>query len=416
MPISPLLRPLCGGLLLLLLCFGLCTAGLGPAVSSAAAAEEKKTSGSLPPELETALGDVLAAAPQGKPAPSAAAIQTILRFVTSNTTPQGKVIPAERPAGLGAYQKEVLNLSLKTIISYTLNPAIPGEAIYPSSVRRNAWYPESELLKLSSTFQNATFPPATPLVMRGTEYEETTPDMSSGCYYAYKLNRLFVLTAYEGRTVLLSVSFMPEQSTVGRKGAIAGDDKNWTYVYTPEQGTNLPMLGWAETYLYGSASVSVFMEAAPGADRTDLYLFKWAKAGWSGMNVVKRSHIIAGLTRFTSGLRQVLESPKAPSVAALSARFAELRALKDDQLHAQLANFASALETQSAKDSLLSGKEFQAVLKNGAYPASLGRNEAVSELMKLFVRQQLGTLPAALVPAAPQTEPTRPAGTGASAQ
>lgn len=374
------------------------------------ATAKETSSESLSPELETALSDLLAAAPQGRPNPSEADIHTVLRFVTGNTAPQEKIIPAERPAGLGAYQKERLNLPLKTIINYTLNPAIPGEAIYPSSVRRNAWYSESELLKNNSSFLNATFPPSGMLVMRGTEYEETTPDMSSGCYYAYKLNRLFILTEYEGRTVLLSISSMPEQSTVGRKGAIIGDDKNWNYVYTPEQGTNLPMLGWAETYLYGSASVSVFMEAAPGAKKTDLYLFKWAKAGWSGMNVVKRSHIVAGLTRFTSGLRQVLESPKAPSTSALAARFKELRAMTDVQLQEQLAGFAGYLEGLGAKDSIVSGKEFQSVLKNGVYPTTLGRNEAIAELMKLYVRQQLGILPATLAASGTATP------TGASAQ
>ncbi|MEG2139650.1 MAG: hypothetical protein RRY20_02540 [Bilophila sp.] len=372
--------------LLFLLCIGY---GITPGL---AVATEKST---LSPELESALGALLDAAPQGKAAPSEATLHTLLKFVTTNTTPQGKVTPATRPAGLGAYQKETLNMSLKTIISYTLNPAIPGEAIYPSSVRRNAWFPNSELLKNNATFLNATFPPATTLVTRGTEYEETTPDISSGCYYAYKLNRLFVLTAYEGRTVLFSVSSMPESSTVGRKGAIAGNDKNWNYVYTPEQGTNLSMLGWAETYLYGSASVSVFIDAG---NKTDLYMFKWAKAGWSGMNVVKRSHITAGLTRFTSGLRQVLESPKAPSASDLAARFAELRGLKDSQLQAQLSDFGKYLETLGTGDSIISGKEFQTVLKGGGYAATLGRNEAISELMKLYVREKLGTLPTTLAP------------------
>ena len=54
------------------------------------------------------------------------------------------------------------------------------------------------------------------------------------------------------------------------------------------------------------------MESAPGSGKVDVSIFKWAKAGWKGSNVVKVSHITAGLKRFTSGLRQVMESPRLP--------------------------------------------------------------------------------------------------------
>ena len=37
------------------------------------------------------------------------------------------------------------------------------------------------------------------------------------------------------------------------------------------------------------------------------------------------------------------------------------------------------------------------MLDNGAYPGTLKRDDAIAELMKLYMRQQLGTLPAALV-------------------
>ena len=234
--------------------------------------------------------------------------------MTANTLPAAKVRPANRAEGAGVYHKETFALPLRKLMGYMLDPAVPGEAIYPSAVRRNAWLPGSGILKDSGRFLTATLPPAAPLVTRGVEYEETTPDTSSGCYYSYKLNRLFVLTDYKGRAALFSVSAMPGQSSVGLRGAIVGDDKDWTYVYTSEKGTNLAMLGWAETYLYGSASVTVFIE--DGTGRTEAHFFKWAKAGWKGSNVVKPSHITAGLRRFTSGLRLVTESPRCPSPPA----------------------------------------------------------------------------------------------------
>ena len=271
--------------LLICFCFALFTA-------LPAQAEEQKN-GTLPPALETALSTLLADAPQGKADPDAATVNTVLDFVATNKQAANKVRPEARPQGSGAYLKETLNVPLRKLVEYMLDPSIPGEAIYPSAVRRNAWMPGSPILKDNAALTDAAYPPAAPIVTRGVEYEETTPDTSSGCYYSYKLNRLFVLADYKGRTALISVSVMPGQSSVGLRGAIVGNDKDWTYVYTPEKGTNLAMLGWAETYLYGSASISVFMESAPGSGKVDVSIFKWAKAGWKGSNVVKVSHITA---------------------------------------------------------------------------------------------------------------------------
>lgn len=350
--------------------------------------------GSLPPELETALADLLSNAAQNKANPSDATLNTVLQFVATNTKPVAKIRPESRPQGSGAYFKETINVPLRKLVEYMMNPSVPGEAIYPSAVRRNAWMPGSSILKDSTRLMDAAYPPAAPLVTRGIEYEETTPDTSSGCYYSYKLNRLFVLADYKGRTALLSVSLMPVQSSVGLKGAIVGNDKDWTYVYTPEKGTNLAMLGWAETYLYGSASVSVFMESAPGSSKVDGFFFKWAKAGWKGSNVVKNSHIVAGLKRFTTGLRQVMESPRLPKSRAIADHLNELQRLSDAELRSRLAGFGSLLAKQNADP--LDGKTFRAVLDNGAYPGTLKREDAIAELMKLYMRQQLGTLPASI--------------------
>ena len=345
----------------------------------------------LPPDLEKALTEILEAAPQGKAAPSQAALDTVIAFVSSNTKPAKRILPAKRPQGYGAYLNEQLNIPLKKLIQYTLNPAVPGESLYPNSVRRNAWLPNSPLLREADSFTGASLPPASTLVTRGTEFEEITPDTSSLCYYMYTLDRLFVLTSYKGRSALFSVSLMPQNSGVGLKGAIVGKDTDWTYVYSGVQGTNLAFLGWAETYMYGSASVSVFLDN--GAN-TNLYMFKWAKAGWNGANVVKPSHIREGLNRFLVGLRQVLENPRCPAPDAIAAQFKTLSGQTDQQLRAQLQNFSAFLAQQ--KSSPLDEKEYRKVLDNNAYAASLSRDNVIAELMKLYMRGQLGTLPQAL--------------------
>ena len=143
-------------------CFALLTA-------LPAQAEEQKN-GTLPPALETALSTLLADAPQGKADPDAATVNAVLDFVATNKQAANKVRPEARPQGSGAYLKETLNVPLRKLVEYMLDPSIPGEAIYPSAVRRNAWMPGSPILKDNAALTDAAYPPAAPIVTRGVEY------------------------------------------------------------------------------------------------------------------------------------------------------------------------------------------------------------------------------------------------------
>ncbi|MFR3457625.1 MAG: hypothetical protein ACLTTU_04220 [Bilophila wadsworthia] len=68
--------------------------------------------------------------------------------------------------------------------------------------------------------------------------------------------------------------------------------------------------------------------------------------------------------------------------------------MNDTELRAQLSCFGTHLAKQNADP--LDEKAFRTVLDNGAYPGTLKRDDAIAELMKLYMRQQLGTLPAAV--------------------
>ena len=72
----------------------------------------------------------------------------------------------------------------------------------------------------------------------------------------------------------------------------------------------------------------------------------------------------------------------------------EQRAKVETELRAQLSSFGTHLAKQNADP--LDEKAFRTVLDNGAYPGTLKRDDAIAELMKLYMRQQLGTLPAAV--------------------
>ncbi len=381
-------------LFLLLCCTGMATAS-----------EQDGGRPNLPRVLESALTNVLAATLADRPAPQEHDINIILRFVT---TPDNNTLlyPAAREHGVGVFHRDMIEQPLQTIAAYILDPSIPGEVLYPSMVRRNTWVPESPILSEYRSFLESPWPPPAPLVTRGQEVEETTPELSSGCYYSYTVDRLFFLTAMGGRTALLTASVMPELSGTGRKGGIVGNDGDWRYIYTGREGTNLSMLTWAKTHIYGSATVSVFIETVPGSSRTDVYIFKWTKAGWSGMNVVRPSHIATGLRRYLSAFRQFMESPEKPARAEIAAWRAELASLPTETIEGMLTDFTADAARHSVNDNILSQADFQSVLQKGDYAASLGRENAIAEVLKLRLRKALGLSLPPPVPPAPDPSPS----------
>lgn len=364
-----------------------------------------KAKPNLPRELEAALTELFEAAPAGHADPDEHVINMVLRFVVG-TDSSTFLHPASRTHGVGVFYRDTIRQPLRVIAGYIVDPAVPAAAVYPSTVRHGAWLPGGAIASAGPALLKADWPPARPLMARGQEREETTPELSSGCYYSYVLDRLFILTGMGGRTALMTVSVMPETSGVGLKGAIAGKDADWKYVYTGEKGTNLPMLGWAETYLYGSATLNIFIESAPGSRQTDVHTFKWARAGWSGMNVVKPSHIMAGVKRYLGGLKTLMESGKRPQAAEIAAWAAELQGRSAEDLQQMLSAFAADLEEQSTHSEILSRPEFRAVLDNGGYAARLNREDAAAEILKLRVRKALGLSVPILTHPAPASSET----------
>jgi len=347
-------------------------------------AEEEEKDSTLPDGVEAALTTLLKLPSSGAAVPEDA-VGALLEFVAGAGQSGEKVLPARREHGTSAFMRETLNVPLRDVIRYLADPRLPGAALYPTAVRRNAWLPGSQILSGWRAMTESPLPPAKPVVLRGTEEEETTPDTSSGCTYLYTLKRLFILTSINGRSALISVSVMPKASGYGTKGVLVSD-RDWRYLYTTAVGTNLPMLGWTKTVLYGSASVIVYMEKAPHAKSTAVSVFKWTKAGWSGMNAVKTRHIEDGIKRFAAGLRQLLESPRRPEPDALAAQTARLATLDDAALRALITPFADGLKRSGNKT--LGKSPYKELLDTG-YAASLSREGALAEAVKIFLRDTL---------------------------
>lgn len=379
-----------------------CVLALALSLPSAAQASDDnadKTSekGNLPEPVEGAVTMLLGAVGDRGAVPGKgldlAALHTLLDFAMQPAAATEKALPARRDPGYGVFYRSMINAPLEKLLRYCYDPAIPQEAVFPASIRSSRWQPGSDIMKNSLRLWERVADQGladAPLVLHGAEREEITPDTFSGCYYAYTLNRLLVLTRHEGRAVLVSVSRQAEPSTVGRKGAIVGKDTDWEYVYSGVPGATTRGISWMDTYMYDSATITVFFEEQPGAKATGYALFKWVKAGWANLNVVQRKHIRSGAERFLSGFRQVLESDRLPPAETIAARTDEFDRMNGDALRAALADYSVRLAVVARDDSILSRDDFWKIIKDGAYASHLSREELVSALLKNYMKERLG--------------------------
>ena len=360
--------------------------GMGGASSSS---DTEK--GNVPQDVESALDTLLKDAPAGSPNPQNGSLTALIRYVLSDADP-AKVKPQKRPQGSGAFVRATLNVPLQQVLRYCYDPEIPGEALYPNVLRRSYWLPESEIVTRKAqlwTMLDSLKDGGEPVVLRGAEFEEITPDTFSGCYYSYTLDRLLVLLRYEGRAVLISVTKQRAPSTVGRVGAIVGKDSDWNYVYSKVVGSNLKLASWAETFMYDSANVTVFYEQAPGSKSTGMAFFKYVKAGWANMNMVKPSHIASGSKRFLEGMRQVLESSRLPKAETIAEQTRKFRGMDENALRQAITPYSEGLAALSGKGAL-SSSDFKKLLREPGYASQLNSQEMSSELIKQYMKDQLG--------------------------
>ena len=73
-------------------------------------------------------------------------------------------------------------------------------------------------------------------------------------------------------------------------------------------------------------------------------MFKWLRAGWSGINMVKRKHIYNGLKRFAGTFRQIMEYPALPPVGVLAADFSRIKKFSDDTLRLKMDTYSQIVQ------------------------------------------------------------------------
>ncbi|MGB5422195.1 MAG: hypothetical protein WBN03_08550 [Desulfobacterales bacterium] len=319
-------------------------------------------------------------------------VQSLLEFAVANDASARSTDPAKRATGFGVCVRSAIQAPLERILRYSFNPKIPSYVILPKLLRLSGRYPESDLVARDIKIWNSIPTLDKPLVLRGREYEVTTPDTSTGGYYRYDLDRLTILLQHRGSPLLISVSKMTHPSDVGKRAVIV-DDPNWTYFYSGEKGLSPAILKWMDTFIYDTSSVMIFHPAGDNRRATNVTLFKWINAGWLGMNMVKPGHIRAGSERFIENLKYVMESQDMPDDGTLAQKYNQMRTLPAENLDTLIKNYARNFEQYAMKHNELSEDRFSRLIRNGGYAQILNREERVGVLMLEFLKSQFGKQP-----------------------
>lgn len=259
-------------------------------------------------------------------------IQALMRFVYRPKPEDVLYTTGEDFDTNSAYGEFDINTGFDEFLKFAFNPDVPSYLLMPASVRRSHWKTidgkSQPLPKLWEALPNL----ADAITVRGVEFVENTPDLNSGAYFAYDLDKLLILTKHAGRFVLLSISKQARVSDIGKKGVILGPDDDWTYLYSGQNGIARPGLGWVDSYMYDSYSVAVYAQLEKGRPGVRCGTFKWVNAGWSRINMVKKEHIYRGLERYAKAFKEVLEAPVLPGVDTIAKTYSRVRSYSLTQL------------------------------------------------------------------------------------
>jgi hypothetical protein len=229
-----------------------------------------------------------------------------------------------------------------------------------------------------------------PVVVKGHEYVENTPDLFAATYYAYGLYRTLILFKHNGNNVLISLSKQDNKSEVGKKGLILGADDDWNYFYSAKEGLGKPGLGWARTYMYDSFSIMIYYEMPSDPVTVRCGIFKWLRAGWLDMNVVKPKHIHKGLERFAQTFKQVIESPALPPPERLAHAFESINQLSLAQLRSKTKSYMAGFVSQVRQAGLTMADKRLTPYVDDRYVNSMTKPQLQSVLLLAYLKDILG--------------------------
>jgi len=345
----------------------------------------------VPAELTPAFEQLLSLASQPNPtSPDPASIDQMMDFINRTKDPKQTYSMGERKGAASNYSEFRLDRSMKQVLDLVYNPEIPSYLTTPASVRRSKWIhvngQEQDPPKLSGFLDKLT----EPVLFTGVEFVENTPDTFSGAYYAYDLDRALLMIRHKGRNVLISVSQQRDKSDVGKKGLVLGDDDNWNYLYTDQMGCTRTGLGWVKSYMYDSASITVYYEVDGPTPQVHCGIFKWIRAGWANINMVQPHHIRNGVRRFSRNFKALIESPALADTTEFSKAIRGIGDLPVEDLRQKVKLHYLGLKTIHENNSKLVRQWFSRLTGEDGYLAKMSPDEMKAVLEKAYLKKVLG--------------------------
>ena len=315
-------------------------------------------------------------------------VQEVIKFVLSSKNKNALYFPGNRTNIASAYLEFDIQKDLKHILDIGFNPNIPPFILSPSSIRLAYWTEVNGKKQLPPDLSSMLSRLDHPVMVAGVEHEEITPDLNTGAYYGYDLNRTLILLKYQGRPALISISKQKNISDVGKKGVVLGKDGDWDYFYSGQNGLNKPGLGWVNSYMYDSYTISLFIEQ--DGHRVHCGVYKWLRAGWADMNMVQNHHIYRGLQRYTDTVKEILEYPSLPEPEKMAEIFSMIQTFSADELRDKVRNYITLLSQKYRDDASSGGKLIAESIKDSSYLSQLSQYQMQSVLAVEYIKFLLG--------------------------
>jgi hypothetical protein len=124
-------------------------------------------------------------------------------------------------------------------------------------------------------------------------------------------------------------------------------------------------------------------------------MFKWLRAGWSGINMVQRKHIHEGLKRFARPFKEIIEYPSLPPAEALASDFSQIKKFTDDTLRAKMDIYSNILKRRYIGANHNGKKRLPKLLADKDHWSGMSREEMESALVIEYMKSVIGKTPAA---------------------
>lgn len=345
----------------------------------------------LPESVESGLNHLLSVAESadGTEAFDMAAAAPVVAFIRQ-APEMAYFLPRERINTRGAFMAYSIVRPLQEVVRYAYNSRIPGGAVNPSSIHHSQWLqPDGRAAALPDIWRLLDGI-SVPEVVRGVARETISPDLHTGAYYEYDLDRALILYRQGDQRVVISLSLQIGHSDVGRKGFVVGDDEDWNYLYTDHQGLNRTGLGWVRSRIYQFFSICVYVADDNRPGRVRVGVFQWLGAGWAGINMVDSHHIRNGMERYALQFKAMLESAQMPDPVTLE-RVTSALAQTDERILRQNAHQV-ILHIQDRARQQTSGRIRQTIdrLDPADHVGAMSRQELITVLTREFVKFSLG--------------------------